>query len=333
MTTADRKLAGHNINPVGLGCMNLSHAYGAPPEKNQGIKLIQAAFDLGVNHFDTAILYGFGSNETLVGKAIQPFRDDILLASKCGLTTPDLKRKVDGRPDAIKRACEGSLKRLNTEVIDLYYLHRWDKAVPIEDSVGALKELIKEGKIKSIGLSEVSAETLRKAHVVHPIAAVQTEYSLWTRNPELKILKACKELDTAFVAFSPLGRGALTGTLTNPPAFTEKDLRNNMPRFQEPFYTENLKLVNGLISLANSFGHTPAQLALAWLLKQNENLTVIPGTTNLSHLRENCLSEQVDLSPEQIQQLDTLINQETVQGPRYNEKTQLEIDTEEFLMA
>jgi len=330
MTMANRKIAGQNVNAVGLGCMNLSHAYGIPPETKQGIQLIQTAFDLGVNHFDTAILYGFGSNETLVGKAIQPFRDDILLASKCGLTTPDLKRKVDGRPDAIKRACEGSLKRMNTEVIDLYYLHRLDKTIPIEDSVGALKELIKEGKIKSIGLSEVSAETLRKAHKVHPIAAVQTEYSLWTRNPELNVLKTCKEIGAAFVAFSPLGRGMLTGTLTNPPAFTEKDLRNNMPRFQEPFFAENLKLIDGLMSLAKSFGHVPAQLALAWLLKQDENLTVIPGTTNLSHLRENCQADQINLTTEQIQQLDALINQKTVQGQRYNEKTQLEIDTEEF---
>ncbi len=327
---SQRSLAGHDVNAIGLGCMNLSHAYGNPLSEKEGIKLIQNAFDLGVNHFDTAILYGFGSNESLVGNAVKPFRNDILLASKCGLTTPELTRKVDGRPEAIKGACEGSLQRLQTDVIDLYYLHRWDKSVPIEESIGALKALVQEGKIKNIGLSEVSAQTLRLAHSVHPIAAVQTEYSLWTRNPEINILDTCKELGTAFVAFSPLGRGALTGTLQSPASFLEKDLRNNMPRFQEPNLAKNLALLENCRDLANQANCSMSQLALAWLLYKDENLSVIPGTTRIEHLRENCLAANVKLDADLIVKIENIINQDTVHGSRYNEKTQLEIDTEEF---
>ena len=330
MSLSTRSLGGVEVSAVGLGCMNLSHAYGVAPSAEDGIKLIRSAFELGVNHFDTAILYGFGKNETLVGEAIKPFRQEICLASKCGLTAPDLTRKVDGRPDAIKQACEGSLQRLQTDVIDLYYLHRWDKNVPIEESVGALKELVDEGKIRNIGLSEVSAYTLRKAHQVHPIAAVQTEYSLWTRNPEIAVLDTCKELGVQFVAFSPLARGFLTGTLQNPPNFVDKDLRNNMPRFQQPNYSENLKLLEPLRRLSDQVGVSLAKLVLAWVLNKDENIIAIPGTTKLSHLKENCSAANLDLSLEIMERLEQLINQDTVQGPRYNEKTQLEIDTEEF---
>ena len=207
MTT--RTLAGHTVNPIGLGCMNLSHAYGTPPDETSALQLLQRAVELGCNHFDTATLYGFGANETLVGKALKPYRKQILLASKCGMGGVNGQRVIDGRPATLKQQCEASLQRLQTDVIDLYYLHRWDKNIPIEESVGALADLVQQGKIRAIGLSEVSAATLEKAHAVHPIAAVQTEYSLWTRNPEIAVLAKTRELGTAFVAFSPLGRGGL----------------------------------------------------------------------------------------------------------------------------
>lgn len=331
MAIPKRKLGNTLVSSVSLGCMNLSHAYGNAPSQEDGIKLLQKAYDLGINHFDTAILYGFGKNETLVGEAIKPFRDQIYLASKCGLTSPDLTRQVDGRPESIIKACEGSLKRLQTDVIDLYYLHRWDKSIPIEDSIGALKTLVEQGKIKEIGLSEVSAETLRKAHAVHPITALQTEYSLWTRNPEIAGLKACDELGVTFVAFSPLARGYLSEALSNPPNFVEKDLRNNMPRFQPPNFEKNLALLKPVAAIASDLNITVSQLSLAWLLNKDKNLIVIPGTTQIQHLEDNCRAGGISLSNEIIAALDKAINQNTVQGPRYNAKTQLEIDTEEFV--
>jgi aryl-alcohol dehydrogenase-like predicted oxidoreductase len=209
----NRKLGPFQVSEIGLGCMNLSHAYGAPVSFEQAEKVLLTAFDQGVTLFDTAALYGFGTNETLVGQVLKKHRQKFTLASKCGMTGVDVKgdgklvRVIDGRPETIRSTCEAALKRLQTDVIDLYYLHRWDKKVPIEDSVGALSDLVRQGKIQTIGLSEVSASTLRKAHAVHPITAVQTEYSLWTRNPEIAVLKACQELGTAFVAFSPVARG------------------------------------------------------------------------------------------------------------------------------
>ncbi len=214
-----RKLGPFQVSAIGLGCMNLSHAYGAPVSPEQGERVLLAALDAGVTLFDTATLYGFGTNETLVGKVLKPHRHEFTLASKCGMQGVDVAgdgkpvRVIDGRPATIQKTCEDSLRRLQTDVIDLYYLHRWDKSVPIEDSVGALADLVRKGLIRSIGLSEVSAATLRKAHAVHPIAAVQTEYSLWTRNPEIAVLDACRELGTTFVAFSPMARGFLCGDL------------------------------------------------------------------------------------------------------------------------
>ncbi len=330
MAVQKRLLAGREVSAIGLGCMNLSHAYGTPPDAATGQEIIQTAFDLGVDHFDTAILYGFGANEKLVGEAIKPFRHEILLASKCGLTNDALEREVNGRPEAIKKACEASLKRLQTEVIDLYYLHRWDKSIPIEDSVGALKDLVAEGKVRAIGLSEVSADTLLKANAVHPIAAVQTEYSLWTRNAEIAVLNTCKEIGAAFVAFSPLGRGFLSGTLAQPANFVTKDLRNNMPRFQEPNYSANLQLLKPLRELSEAANISMSQLALAWLLQKGEHLHAIPGTTQLAHLQENTAATGLVLADEIIAMLDQCCARAEVQGGRYNDRTQLEIDTEEF---
>ena len=225
----NRQLGPFQVSAIGLGCMNLSHAYGAPVTAEQGEAVLMHALDRGVTLFDTAALYGFGANEDLVGKVLSKHRRHFILASKCGMTGMDGKRVIDGRPATIQRTCEEALKRLRTDVIDLYYLHRWDKTVPIEDSVGALSDLVRQGKIQTIGLSEVSASTLRKAHAVHPITALQTEYSLWTRNPEIAVLQACKELGTAFVAFSPVARGFLTGTLTDVATLDAKDIRRTMP--------------------------------------------------------------------------------------------------------
>jgi len=326
----NRALGPFQVSAIGLGCMNVSHAYGAPVTAEQGESVLLHALDRGVTLFDTAALYGFGSNEELVGRALSKHRNKFTLASKCGMTGVDGKRVIDGRPATLKRTCEEALKRLRTEVIDLYYLHRWDKIVPIEDSVGALSDLVREGKIQTIGLSEVSASTLRKAHVVHPITALQTEYSLWTRNPEIAVLQACKELGTAFVAFSPVARGFLTGTLQDVNTLDAKDIRRGMPRFAPENYAANLRLLSGYAAIAREAGCTQAQLALAWLLHQGEHIIPIPGTTRVDHLDEDLDAADVRLSPDLIARLDALINQRTVTAARYNSGNQSDVDTEEF---
>jgi aryl-alcohol dehydrogenase-like predicted oxidoreductase len=331
----NRKLGPFQVSEIGLGCMNLSHAYGAPVSFEQAEKVLLTAFDQGVTLFDTAALYGFGTNETLVGQVLKKHRQKFTLASKCGMTGVDVKgdgklvRVIDGRPETIRSTCEAALKRLQTDVIDLYYLHRWDKKVPIEDSVGALSDLVRQGKIQTIGLSEVSASTLRKAHAVHPITAVQTEYSLWTRNPEIAVLKACQELGTAFVAFSPVARGFLCGEL-DLAAFDAKDIRKAMPRFTPDNYAANLKLFGPYQQLAKEAGCSPAQLALAWLLHKDAHIIPIPGTTSVAHLLDDLGSAQVKLSADLIAKLNELINQNTVVGDRYNDQANSEVDTEVF---
>jgi aryl-alcohol dehydrogenase-like predicted oxidoreductase len=330
MGLPQRRIGEFHVSAIGLGCMNLSHAYGLPPAPPEAKALLLDALNSGVNFFDTAALYGFGANETLVGEVLSPHRKQIVLASKCGMHGIDGKRVIDGRPATIKRSCEDSLKRLRTDAVDILYLHRWDKQVPIADSVGAMADLVREGKARSLGLSEVSATTLRKAHSVHPIAALQTEYSLWTRNPEIAVLQACRELGVAFVAFSPLARGFLPGSLRDVSAFEAKDIRRSMPRFEPENYAANLKLVDALQALANEAGCTPAQLALAWLLAKGDDIIPIPGTTSRAHLREDIGAADVVLSADLMARLDALINQSTVRGPRYNATMQPEIDTEEF---
>jgi aryl-alcohol dehydrogenase-like predicted oxidoreductase len=325
-----RHIGPFEVAEIGLGCMNLSHAYAAPPPPEEGTKLIHRALDLGVTHFDTAALYGFGANETLVGAALEGHRNRVVLASKCGMTGIDGKRVIDGRPETILKTCEESLRRLRTDVIDIYYLHRWDKRVPIEDSVGALAQLVAKGSIRAIGLSEVSATTLRKAHAVHPVTAIQSEYSLWSRNPEIAMLEACRELGVTFVAFSPLGRGFLAGAVDGPAALGPNDIRSGMPRFQEPAFSRNRTLFAKLLEIATAFGFTPAQLAIAWLLHKAPHIVPIVGTTSTAHLEEDLGAANVALSPAVVAQLDALINQKTVAGPRYPAATQIEIDTEEF---
>jgi len=325
-----RQLGPFQVSAISLGCMNLSHAYGVPPTPEQGAKVLLRALELGVTMFDTAALYGFGANETLVGNVLSAHRSKFVLASKCGMQGVDGKRVIDGRPATLKATCEAALQRLKTEVIDLYYLHRWDKQVPVEDSVGALSDLVREGKIRAIGLSEVSAATLRKAHAVHPITAVQNEYSLWSRNVELGVLDACKSLGVAMVAFSPVARGFFSGTVRDANALDVKDIRRAMPRFQGDNLVANLKLLDGFNALAAEAGCTPNQLALAWLLAQGEHIIPIPGTTSIAHLEEDVAAADVVLSPATLQRANELINQRTVAGPRYNAATQTEIDTEEF---
>ncbi len=332
MTT--RSIGPFQVSPIGLGCMNLSHAYGQPPAFEDAERLLLRALDLGVTLFDTAALYGFGANETLVGQVLAKHRSKFILASKCGMQgvqfPEGMKRVIDGRPDTLRASCEASLKRLNTEVIDLYYLHRWDKQVPIEDSVGALADLVRAGKVRAIGLSEVSASTLRKAHAVHPIAALQTEYSLWTRNPEIAVLQACQELGVSFVAFSPVARGFLCGELQDVAHLANNDIRRAMPRFAPDTYASNLPILQAYVQIAQEVGCTPAQLALAWLLHKDPHLVPIPGTQNIQHLQDNMAAVDVRLSEQQMQRLESLINERTVMGNRYNPQNAAEVDTEEF---
>jgi aryl-alcohol dehydrogenase-like predicted oxidoreductase len=331
-----RKLGPFEVAEIGLGCMNLSHAYGIPPAPKDAERVLEVALERGITHFDTAALYGFGKNEELVGRVLTSHRDRIVLASKGGMTGVDFpdgkKRVIDGRPESIRRDCEASLARLGADFIDLYYLHRVDLAggIPVEDSVGEMARLCAEGKVRALGLSEVSAATLRRAHEVHPIAAVQSEYSLWTRNPELGVLAACRQLGTTFVAFSPLGRGFLPGTLTDVSTLVEKDIRRRMPRFLPENYSKNLELLESYRKVAARVGCTMAQLALAWLLHRDDCIIPIPGTRTADHLVEDLGATEVDLDAETVAELDALINERTVIGERYGAATAAEIDTEDF---
>jgi aryl-alcohol dehydrogenase-like predicted oxidoreductase len=321
----------NDVPAIGLGCMNLSHAYGVPPSREVAVSVLHRAFEIGIRHFDSAALYGFGRNETLLGQVLKPYRKDILLVTKGGMAGVDGKRVIDGRPETILKTFDESLQRLQTDVIDLYYLHRWDKNIPVEDSMGAIKQLVEQGKVLEVGLSEVSADTLRRAHAIHPIAAVQSEYSLWSRNAEVAVLDACAELGATYVAFSPLARGFLTDSDVVPDEFTEKDLRRFMPRFQEPHFSKNTKLLVRYREVAREAGCTAAQLALAWMLNRHPGIHVIPGTTRVEHLEENFQALQITLTQEIVDQVDALINSSTVSGPRYNATTQSEIDTEEII--
>ncbi|WP_332815476.1 aldo/keto reductase [Ramlibacter sp.] len=330
-----RLLGPFTVSAIGLGCMNLSHAYGTPPSPEQGERVLLAALDAGVTLFDTAALYGFGANETLLGRVLRPHRSRFTLASKggmAGVAGEDgvVRRVIDGRPEAIRRNCEDSLRRLQTDVIDLWYLHRWDRKVPIEESVGAMSRLVEQGKVRALGLSEVSAATLRKAHAVHPITALQTEYSLWTRNPEIAVLDACRELGVAFVAFSPVGRGFLCDAVHDVGALDAKDIRRAMPRFEPEAFARNRELLPGYKALAREAGCTPAQLALAWLLHKGRDIIPIPGTTSVEHLREDLGAGAVKLDAGLVGRLEAHVNQQTVSGNRYGVQSRSEVDTEEF---
>jgi aryl-alcohol dehydrogenase-like predicted oxidoreductase len=316
--------------------MNLSWAYGPPLPDEQSERLLLEALDLGITHFDTAALYGLGINESLVGRVLRPHRSRIVLASKGGMTREPVepgdapRRLIDGRPEALRRNLEASLKRLGTEVIDLYYLHRWHKAVPIEDSVGEMARFVAEGKVRAIGLSEVSAATLGRAHREHPIAAVQSEYSPWTRNPEIAVLAACREIGAAFVAFSPVARGVLTASPPDPATFDAQDIRRSMPRFDPTHYARNLDLRARFAAVAQGAGCTPAQLSIAWTLAKAPHVVAIPGTTKLEHLRENAAAASIVLDASTLAAIDALFEPRAVAGPRYSAQAQSEVDTETF---
>ena len=331
MPLPTRRVGDFEVSAIGLGCMSLSAAYGPPPPREQARALLLRALEIGTTFFDTAAIYGVGHNEELVGEVLGPHRKDFTLASKCGLfATPDGKREINGRPETLKATLEESLRRLKTDVIDLYYLHRWDRRVPIEESVGALADAVREGKIRAIGLSEVGADALRRAHAVHPIAALQTEYSPWTRNPEVAVLDACAELGTAFVAFSPVARGFLADGVHDVGALAEHDLRRTMPRFTGENFAANLKLLEGWKALAREAECTPAQLCLAWLLNRAEHIVPIPGTSNVKHMEENAVAVAIELDAAMMGKVDALVNPRTVAGPRYNRAAQASVDTEEI---
>lgn len=327
-----RRLGDSEVAPVGLGCMNVTHAYGPPMDEDDARALLRRALDLGYTHFDTATIYGAGRSEELIGETLSERRNEFFLASKCVLSFRDGARVLDARPEAIKAACEASLKRLRTDVIDLYYLHRPDPNVPLEDSVGALSELVAEGKIRNIGLSEMSSDMLRRAHAVHPVAAMQSEYSLWVRNPEIALMDTCRELGTALVAFSPVGRGFLADPPVEPENMKPGDMRAGgfFPRFIGDNYAANLPLLEEARACAGQVGCTVAQLALAWTMAKGEHVLPIPGTTSLSHLEDNLAAGGIPLTPDMVARLDAAFDPRKPVGPRYSKGGQSSVTTETF---
>jgi aryl-alcohol dehydrogenase-like predicted oxidoreductase len=320
-----RKLGNElTVSAVGLGCMGMSFAYGASDD-GESIKTLHRAVDLGVTFFDTAEVYGPFTNEKLLGKALQQVRDRVVIATKFGFkidtskSGADAIAGVDSRPEHVREVAEASLKRLGIETIDLFYQHRVDPNVPIEDTVGAMAELVKQGKVRALGLSEASSETIRRAHAVHPIAALQSEYSLWTRDPEEGVLDTCRELNIGFVPYSPLGRGFLTGAIRKADDLGADDFRRQLPRFQAENFDANAALVASLEALAAEKGVTAAQLALAWVLNQGDDIVPIPGARKLHHLEQNAAAADITLSAAELAQLDEVIPVAQVAGKRYSD--------------
>jgi len=313
------------VYPVGLGCMGMSFAYGGQ-EENDAIMTLHRAVEIGVDFFDTAEVYGPFENEILVGKALRPFRNRVTIATKFGFKIsdegvgPQRMVGIDSRPEHVRQVAEASLKRLGIDVIDLFYQHRVDPNVPIEDTVGAMADLVREGKVRALGLSEASASTIRRAHAVHPIAAVQSEYSLWSREPEAEVLPACSELGIGFVPYSPLGRGLLTGTIRKPEALGGDDWRRGLPRFQAESMDANAALLDVLDGIATEKGVTPAQLALAWVLAQGDFIVPIPGARKIRHLEDNAVAARIELTKAEIASIGDALSPELVAGKRYNER-------------
>jgi len=312
---------GQSVSALGLGCMGMSEFYGARDDV-ESLATLEAALAAGIDFFDTADTYGHGHNEELVGRFLKGKRDKVVLATKFGIVRKPgtYERRVDNSPAYIRSACEASLKRLGVERIDLYYMHRRNPDAPVEESVGAMAELVKQGKVKALGLSEVSVETLRRAHKVHPIAAVQSEYSLWSRDPEQGVLQACAELGVAFVAYSPLGRAFLTGTVSNPDKLPEGDFRKASPRFQAEALERNNRLVASLETFAAEHKAKPAQIALAWLINKQPHVVPIPGTKRRTYLAENAAAAEIKLNAADIAELDRIFAPGAVTGARYTEE-------------
>ena len=326
-----RKIGPFTVSPIGFGCMNLSMGYGPRLNPDASGELLNAVLDAGYTFLDTASMYGDGYSEQMIGRYIGHRRNEYVLASKCGIAkNAEGKSVADGRPEVLLQTCERSLRNLDTEVIDLYYLHRIDPKVPLEDSVGALARLVEAGKIRTIGLSEICADSLRRAHAVHPITAVQSEYSLWSRTPERGILAACRELDIAFVPFSPLARQFLTGKSPDVTGVGEDDIRATIarPRFEPENFAANTQLLEPFGAIAARLGCSMAQLALAWVLAQGDGIVPIPGTKHLDWMAENLGAAEIELDPAVVEELDLLINDSTVAGNRYTDALMASIDSE-----
>jgi aryl-alcohol dehydrogenase-like predicted oxidoreductase len=308
------------VSAIGLGCMGMSQSYG-PGDDNESIRTIHRALDIGVTFLDTAAIYGMGKNETLVGAAIRDRRSEVFLATKCGLVggRPGVPGGLDGSPATIRQSCDESLQRLGIDHIDLFYLHRVDPKTPIEESVAAMAELVRAGKVRHLGLSEASPSTIRRGHAVHAITALQSEYSLWWREPEVGVLPVCRELGIGFVPFSPLGRGFLTGRFDDPSTLASDDLRRHLPRFQGENLEKNRALVDRLSMIASRHHISPTQLALAWLLAKGDDITPIPGTKRQTYLESNAAAADVRLSPRDVAELDEAFPYDAATGDRYNE--------------
>ncbi len=311
--------SGLNVSALGLGCMGMSQSYGIPPDKQAMISLIRTAVERGITFFDTAEIYGPHTNEELVGEALAPLRGQVVIATKFGIKYENGQQMQDSRPERIKQSIDGSLKRLRTDAVDLYYQHRVDPTVPIEDVAGTVKGLIAQGKVKHFGMSEAGVKTIRRAHAVQPVTAVQSEYSLWWRRPDEELIPTLEELGIGFVPFSPLGKGFLTGTIDEKTTFVSTDFRNTIPRFTSEARKANQAIVDVLRRIAEKKRATPAQIALAWLLAQKPWIVPIPGTTKLERLEENIGAGAIKLTPDDLREIENAASQITIQGARYPE--------------